>query len=141
MRSKLLLLLLVTAAFVSGCALFESHPCDGTWEGTVEQNGKRVSVEIYVYEDEIQRFMGSEYNIEDEEILTSVSVFGNGYPVCSLIYNEEADGYWFEYEGDLLGNRFQGHLYPKNETFKASFWNINGDGGAEFEGGLFRANE
>lgn len=137
---KFIFIVVLAAAIIllTGCPdLWNPHPCDGTWELSNEENGKRTSMEIYVFESEIYRFEGTCYDTAEEETVTSVMVYGNGIPLVPLYYNDEVDGYWFEYpeEGVSGLDHFTGHLYPKTGTFSCAFWSIGSPGSGLLEGG------
>jgi len=115
---------LVTAIILlAGCPAVEDHPCDGDWEFNVEDAyGKRGSVRIYVFESEIYSFRGTYYDPEEEEeVIFTVGIYGNGIPLTPLYYDDDSGGgYYFEYPEDVLPagyDHFSGMLWP--ETGKA----------------------
>ena len=132
------ILLVGAALLLTSCSVFESDPCDGDWEFTQETtSGNQVSVTIYVFESEIYSFRGTAYDPEAEEVLLSVGLYGNGVPLTPLYYNEENDGYWFEYPegtGASAGvDSFTGTLWPDTGAASCGFSSYGAAGGYSLE--------
>lgn len=117
--------ILSAALLLAGCPAFENHPCDGEWNFSQVTHGKQGSVTIMVIDSEIYSFHGTYYDPENEEELLSTAVYGNGIPLTPLYYNDENDGYWFEYpEGTRLSSgldSFTGTLWPKTGAASCGF--------------------